>query len=185
MLPWGDYNLQLYFRVVFICVCTAFTSRTPFFLPQTSRIVTYVAAFSSFKWRSLFFFCFLFFRVCVCVTSSIEGQTQRRSRFLRVFTPLSQLIFSLAGILTQRRPSCNTWAWQEFLRSHPAVAWPPARHTCQMKSQWRFSGNYSLLRSIVTLHISLETHTHTHAQQNILQNICQGICICQPVIVSM
>lgn len=104
--------------------------------------------------------CFVFFS-CVCVTSSIEGQTQRRSRFLRVFTPLSQLIFSLAGILTQRRPSCNTWAWQEFLRSHPAVAWPPARHTCQMKSQWRFSGNYSLLRSIVTPHISLETHTRS------------------------
>lgn len=109
-------------------------------------------------------FFFLFFFACVCVTSSIEGQTQRRSRFLRVFTPLSQLIFSLAGILTQRRPSCNTWAWQEFLRSHPAVAWPPARHTCQMKSQWRFSGNYSLLRSIVTPHISLETHTHTRSK---------------------
>lgn len=174
MLPWGDYNLQLYFRVVFICVCTTFTSQTPFFLRQTSCIVTYVAAFSPFKWPSLFFFS------CVCATSSIEGQTQRRSRFLRAFTPLSQLIFSLAGILTQSRPSCNTWAWQEFVRSHPAGVWPLAQHTCQMKCQWRFSGNYSLLRSIVTPHISLETHTRCKTE-----NICQGICICQPVIVSM
>lgn len=105
--------------------------------------------------------CFLgFFFFRVYATSSVKAQTQRRSCFLRVFTPLSQLIFSLAGILTQRRPSCNTSAWQELLRSHPAGAWPLARHTCQMKNQWRFSGNYSLLRSIVTPHISLETNTH-------------------------
>lgn len=78
MLPWGDHNLQLYFRVVFICICTAFTTRTPFLFPQTSCIVAYVAAFliSVIK---------LFFLVRL----SIEEQTKRRSRFAGLYTTFS------------------------------------------------------------------------------------------------
>lgn len=82
-------------------------TRTPFLFPQTSRIVAYVAAFLVSMMKFLH-----------------RGVDKETLQAFQVFTPLSQLIFSLAGILMRSGLSCNTCAWQEFPRLRPAVAWP-------------------------------------------------------------
>lgn len=76
------------FRVVFICICAAFTSNYPFSSPQTLFTSIRLAAF-------------LILITEVFCGISVEWQTKRRSCFT-TFTQLSQLILSLAGILKQR-----------------------------------------------------------------------------------
>lgn len=155
MLPWGDHNLQLYFRVVFICICTAFTTRTPFLFPQTPCIVAYVAAF-------LISIIKLFF-----LWDLASKSRQRDAPAFQVFTPLSQLIFSLAGILMRGGLSCNTCAWQEFLRWRPAVAW--LRRSTLVK--WKRS-DVSVAITLFAFNCNAALFTaHTHTQKNTFRKI--------------
>lgn len=110
MLPWGDYNLQLYFQGSFYLYLRSFYHQLSFLFPQTSYTIMCVAAF--LMGIIELYFCGI----------SVECQTKRHSCFA-TFTLLSQLIFSLAGILMQRGLSCNACAWQSFFRLRPDVAW--------------------------------------------------------------
>lgn len=153
------------FRVVFYLYLRSFYHQQSLLFSQTSCTIMCVAAF--LIWIIELYFCGI----------SVEWQTKRRSCFA-TSTLLSQLIFSLAGILMQRGLSCNACAWQSFLRLRPDVAW--LMHSTLVKwnlvtFQWQL---FSLCSSVTT-HMRMRTDTHTQ------EEICQQICICQEVIVSM